>query len=120
MLRAEIEKALSTGQGDGTTASHMMARVMTGDLKMWVMVDGGEIIACVVLSVRKTDTMTKLFIELVAGRDSELWNDALEQLVLDFKDLVGATCIEASCRLGLAKYLHKRGWRKKAVIMELT
>ena len=120
LLRPEIDKALSKGQGDGTTAAHMMAKIMTGNLLMWAIVDDAEIIACVVLSVKKTDTMTKLLIELVAGKDSVLWNDALEQLVLDFKDLVGATCIEASCRLGLAKYLHKRGWRKKAVIMELT
>ena len=114
-----IESGLSKGQGDGTTSAHMKAAIDRGDMKMWVVLDDGSIVSCLVLSVRKTDTMTKLFVELLAGKDMDLWGDEIEQLLLEFKDLTGARCIEASCRLGLAKYLQKRGWRKKAVIMEL-
>ena len=120
VLRSEIESALSKGQGDGTTVSHMLAKILTGDMQMWAMHDEEKIHACIVVSLRKTDTMTKVFVELLAGKDMDWWGDEIEQLLHDFKDLVGATCVESSCRLGLAKYLQKRGWRKKAVIMELT
>ena len=36
VLRSEIESALSKGQGDGTTVSHMLAKILTGDMQIWI------------------------------------------------------------------------------------
>jgi hypothetical protein len=118
-LDKQIQRALSRGQGDGTTPEHMKAAIIRGDMYMWAVVADQEIVACIVLSVRQTDTIKKLIIQLLAGRDSDWWGDELETLLQDFKDLVGATCIEACCRPGVVKKLHNRGWRKKSVVMEL-
>jgi len=115
-LLPEIEKAISSGQGDGTTTEQMLLNVLSGKLKMWVI---GDIEACVLFSVRKHVTGLKLFIDLIAGKNMDSWANELQSLLLDYKDLVGARCIEASCRPGLSKKLLKLGWSRKAVVMEL-
>lgn len=73
-----------------------------------------------VVSVKQYPTGRKLFVELLVGTDMEQWVDQLERVLIECRDLVGAMCIEASCRIGLAKKLGKRGWSKKAIVMELT
>lgn len=116
-----IKSGLSKGQGDATTPEHIRAAIKRKDMLMWVVHQDEDIIACIILSVRTHESsITKVFIHLLAGKDMDWWGDKMEQLLLDFKDLAGAKCIEASCRPGMAKYLHNRGWSKKAVIMELT
>lgn len=114
-----IEKGLSRGQGDNTTAEHMKAAVMRGDMYLWVIHEGYDVIAGIVLSVRERENSVKVSIEMLAGKDMNAWADDLQKLLIDFKDLVGASCIEASCRHGLARFLKGRGWTNKAVIMEL-
>lgn len=118
-LRPMIERGLAHGAGDTTTAEHMFASIIRGDMQLWAVHEGSEIIAGLVVSVRKTSVKTWVHIELAAGRDLDRWADRLEGLLRDFRDLTGADTIEASCRLGLAHRLKKRGWRRKAVLMEL-
>lgn len=116
-LLPEIERAVSSGQGDGTTVENMLLSVLSGKLKMWVI---NDIEACVLFSVRKNVNGLKLFIDLIAGKNMDSWANELQSLLLDYKDLVGAQCIEASCRPGLSRKLMKLGWNRKAVVMELT
>ena len=114
-----IEKALSHGQGDASTSDNVLAEIRSGKNQLWVVHRDMDVIAVIVLSVRSTAVATKVFVELIAGRDITDWSDQVQELLLDFRDLVGADCVEASCRAGLAKYLGSRGWSKKATIMEL-
>lgn len=114
-----IERALSHGQGDGTSWEHMLAAILMQKMTLWVIHEGDDIVACVVLSVNEHAKGKKVFVQLTAGRDLDRWIDQIEGLLRDYRDLVGAMTIEASCRKGLARRLSRRGWGKKAVIMEL-
>lgn len=114
-----IESGLSHGQGEDTTAEILKESVKSGDMHLWVIHKGYEVLAGVILSVKNQATGVKVFVEMLAGNDMKLWADELQSLLIDFKDLVGANYIEASCRHGLAKFLGDRGWNKKAIIMEL-
>jgi hypothetical protein len=117
-LSPMIEKGLSHGQGDETSPEQMRAAIERGDMQMWVVHEGEDIKAGIVLSV--TDAaVRKLWVEMLVGRDMGEWIDELERLVCDFRDLIGAGCVEASCRPGLAKYLARRKWKRKAIIMSL-
>lgn len=113
-----IERALSRGAGC-TTPTHMLAEILTGDMQLWAVHEGEDVIAAVVVSVRKTSVKTSVCVELVAGRDLDRWIGKLEDLWREFRDLAGADTIQASCRGGIARRLKRRGWRVRAQLMEL-
>lgn len=117
-LQSQVTKALSHGQADGTTEIEMRLAVKAGQMQMWAMHDDEQVYAAMVLSVTQHSTGRKIFVELLAGKNIDDWVADLEALLVDYKELVGAMCIESSCRVGLAKYLKGRGWKTKAVIME--
>ena len=114
-----VKRGLSHGQGDGTTSNHMLAAIAGGQMSLWVIHRGREVVAGIVLSFSEHDVCKKLFVEMLAGKDMPVWADQLEGLLKDVKELIGATCIEASCRPGLAKFLSGRGWKEKAIVMEM-
>lgn len=117
-MAGPIKKGLSRGQGDGTTEIEMRLAIKAGEMKMWAVHNDEQVSAAMVLSVTQHSTGRKMFVELLAGTGIDEWAADLEALLMDYQKLVGAMCIEASCRRGLAKYLGKRGWRTKAIIME--
>lgn len=118
-LRPMIERALARGQGDGTSWEHMLVAILMQKMSLWVIHEGEDIVACVVLSVSDYPKGKKVHIQLTAGKDLDRWIEQIEGLLRDYRDLVGAIAIEASCRKGLARRLSRRGWGRKAVIMEL-
>lgn len=120
VLAPMVERGLKHGVGDRTTLEHFRAAVKAGAMSLWVVHDGPEIVAGVVLSVVHHPTKKALFVQLAAGRDMDSWVGEIERLLRDAKDLIGADMIEATCRLGMASKLAKRGWRKKAIVMELS
>lgn len=115
-----VKRGLAHGQGDGTTSDHMLGKILKGDLYLWAIIDGEEVLAGVVLSVRVKDTGLKVWVEMLAGKDRDLWADELVELLSDFQKLIGARCVEASCRPGIARLMKQMGWREKAVVMELV
>lgn len=115
-----ISSALRRGQGDESAPEHVLARVIKGESQMWVVVEGDEVVATTVLTVLDAPNTRKLSVDILAGVGMPRWVDRLEELIVRFMRTVNATCIEASCRPGLAARLKQRGWRQKAVIMELT
>lgn len=115
-----IDRALRRGQGDESTPEHQLARIEAGLAQLWVVTSEDAVKAVVVLSIVETDAARKLNVDILAGSDMDTWEDYVERLLLEFMDITGAACIEASCRPGLAKRLKARGWRRKAVVMELT
>jgi hypothetical protein len=114
-----IERGLRHGQGDDVSSFDILGKVLTGENILWVVHHGSDVIAIVVLSVIKAPKKTKLFVELIAGRDMPLWYDQVQELLVDFKDVIGADCIQSCSRPGMVKYMSKTGWSKKATIMEL-
>lgn len=111
-----IDKALASGS---TTSRHMLAQVMNKTAQFWAVHEGAEVLAGVVISIKTLPMKTVVFVEMIAGRDMDRWAGRVEQLLLEFRDLVGADAITASCRVGLAHRLGKRGWKRNAVVMEL-
>lgn len=118
-LRPMIQKALRTGQGDQTTEGYLLAGIKSGNLLLWAVHDG-KIYAVMILDILQHPAKKVLFVVLIAGEQREKWADKLENSLVEFSRIIGAESIEASCRAGLAKYLGKRGWKQKAVIMEYT
>ena len=115
-----IEKAMTKGQGDWATSGELLEDVYDQRSQLWALHRDEEILGVIVTTVRANQLMTKVFIQLLAGSSMSEW-DWLEnqETFLKFADYIGADCIEASCRSGLAKFLKHKGWSQKAVIMEL-
>lgn len=118
-LEPMIKKGLSHGQGDGSSGEPLKQAVINGESMMWVVHEGEHIKAGIVLSVLDGETGKSVFIELLAGNRMHEWVDEVEELLQRYRDYVGAKCIEASCRPGLAKRLMERGWKRKAIVVEL-
>lgn len=114
-----IERGLEKGQADWATSTELLAQILKGESHLWVVHEGEEVVAVVVTEVRANRHMTKVFVQLIAGTRLDEWSDQVITLLHDFMELIGADCIEASCRPGLAKFLKGKGWSQKAIIMEL-
>lgn len=119
-LRPLIERALERGQGDETDESIVRTQLKSGESQLWVVTNEGQVEAATVVSVMDSPKTRKLSIEILAGENMPAWVELLEGVMLRFKESLGASCIEASCRPGLARQLRKRGWMQKAIIMELA
>jgi hypothetical protein len=117
-LAPQIDKALSTGQGDECTPESICAGIGSGLSQMWAIHDGDKLKGCVVVAVEQSAAARKVWVDLMAGEDVHAWEDKLEEVLDGFCRAVGATCVETSARPGLAKLLRNRGWKQKAVIME--
>ena len=113
-----IRRGLMHGAGDASSEDHLRDSIKRGDMVMWAVHEDGDVLAAIVLSVQKFAAKTTVFVELAAGRDMERWVERIEGLLRDFRDLVGADTIEATCRDGMARRLKGR-WRRKATLMEL-
>lgn len=114
-----VLRGLQHGQGDASSAEVMLGQILLGKFRLWAFLDGTEVIAITVFQVMPNVNGSKIWIHMLAGKDSDRWADSLEQLFTDLKDMTGAMCVETSARAGLAKVLSDRGWRRKAIIMEL-
>src|SRR5688500_18778658 len=106
-VRPMIKKALRTGAGHHMTEQHYYDSVKDGSMFMWVYHEGSEIIAAGIFSIQQYPAHKTLFVELCAGKDLLSWLDKVEPLLKEYRDLIGATTIEASCRPGLVKKLTK-------------
>lgn len=115
-----VERALAHGAGDCTSADHVLAAIQRGDNELWAIHRSSKIVAGLVISVQRHPAKTTLHVELCAGRDLDDWIEKIEGLLMEYRDLIGADTVEATCRAGLAKRLRKRGWGAKATIMELS
>jgi len=57
-------------------------------------------------------------VDAVAGRGMDRWIGLFEDLLREYRDIVGADCVRALCRDGAVKKLGDR-WQRKATLMEL-
>lgn len=119
-LEPMFRKAIAQGEGDSTTPERILSQLLAGNLSLWVVHRGPEIIAGLVVNVRQHPAKKAVVVEIAAGRDLDAWADGVEMLLREVRNKVGADTIEASCRPGLARRLAKRQWRRKAIIMQLN
>ena len=117
LLREKILKFLETPAGQRMTEAYYYSGATSGDLVTWIGHEGHEVVAAGFLSVTQYPNQKILFIALIVGDRLDEWLCLAEPLLHEFKQLVGASTIEALCRPGLVKKL--KNWRKTAVLMEL-
>lgn len=114
-----VSRGLTRGAGDSLTGDDICRGVLSGDLEMWAVHDGPEIVSIVVLRIVRRARGLVVIVVLVAGRDFSAWGQRIQSLIQDYAGLIGAVGIEATARPGMAKWLSAMGWRRKAEIMEL-
>lgn len=111
-------EALSCGQGDAHTPAEVIQSIHHGKQSLWAVHEDGAVEAVLGLSITQHATGQKVFVNFLAGRGMFRWGDELESKLTECRDRAGAMCVEASCRPELARYLERRGWKTKSVIME--
>lgn len=114
----QVQEALESGQGDAHTPAEALSAVTEGKQQLWAIHDEDGVHAAAAVSVDEYSACRKVWVSMLAGRRMFEWADTLENSLKQCRDLTNSKCIEASCRPDLARYLERRGWRVKAVIME--
>lgn len=112
-----IDEALAHGEGDIAETQDILRSVMAGKSSMYVVHDDDRKIAAVMVLSLLEGKIRKMRVDVLAGSDWDAWIDPLEQVLVSVSEHVDAVCIDASCRIGLAKKLAARGWGKKAIVM---
>ena len=72
-LLPQIEKGLQHGAGDCTTTDEMYRCVQNGDLEMWVIHEGSEVIATLLIKVKQYPAKKTLYVEMMAGKNLSSW-----------------------------------------------
>ena len=112
----KISKALNKGAGRHYTEEFYKQQVMTGQMLM-IVASEDDVVACGIISIQQYPNYKGLFIELLAGERLAEWINPVEEFLRQYRDQIGATTIEASCRPGLVAKL--TNWQQSAVLMEL-
>jgi len=113
-----VERGLKHGQGDSMAPCHILKGIKAGEMNLWISHNGENLQAGLIYSVNQFPTKKVVFVVMLVGDKFEEWADEMESMLIQYKEAIGADCIEASCRKGLVKKLLMRGWKAKATIME--
>jgi hypothetical protein len=114
-----VRRGLKRGAGDSTSEAEILSGIARGSMELWAVHDGPDVLAVIVLQVQRREVGPAIFVHLMAGHDPATWSETVQGLLLDYQALVGAYTIEALARPGLAKRLKERGWKQKAITMEI-
>lgn len=114
----QVERGLRHAAGDTITADHILRSILQGDMILWVVHEGDNVTAAIILEVIQHPAKKTLAVVLIAGRDFHGWCEQVNQMIRDFADLIGVDSVESVSRRGAAKWLESLGWRRKAIVME--
>ena len=114
--RPKILKAMSRGAGQHYTEDFYKKKVQNKEMLLIAAIES-DVVACGVISVQEYPNHKGVYIELLAGERLDEWITHVEDFLRRYRDQIGATTIEASCRPGLVARL--TNWRQSAVLMEL-
>lgn len=117
-IDAMVTRGLEAIHDDTTTSALLREGVRHGRLVLWIVHSGDEIVAAIVLNIVKRFGGPVLLVVMIAGRDFEAWAPQVQQLLQDYRQLIGATRIESVSRPGMEKWMRRLGWRRRAVMME--
>ena len=114
-----VRRGLKHGAGDSITEEQILHALYAGQMELWAIHNGEEIIAGLVLQIIQRSKGPALIVIFQAGRDFALWSERVNGLIRDYADLIGAYTVEAVCRKGAAKWLEDLGWKRKAITMAM-
>lgn len=100
------------------TPQDALSAIVDGKTQLWAVHDEKGVHAAVGVSVDQFPACRKVWVSMLAGRRMFEWADLVESALKKCREITESKCVEASCRPDLARYLERRGWKVKAVIME--
>lgn len=115
----KIAKGIERASQGALTPAGIYQAVAAGDMELWLVHDGREVMAAVVLRVNARPDGHALTVVLVAGREFHRWGRHIQELIRDYAQIIGANTVQAVARPGMARWLERMGWKKKATVMEL-
>jgi len=118
-IEEHVKRGLRHAAGDSLTSDYLRESIRLDRKLLWVVHDKEEVVAAIVLEIVRRPAKNTLYVVLAAGRDFHLWVDQVNNLLRDFAAIIGVDSIEASTRIGMAKWLKEAGWNRKAILMEL-
>ena len=121
-LGPQIRRGLTKGAGDTMTERWLFDGVMNGELDLWIVHDGSEILAGIFLQILERERGKVLFVVDIVAGSGHGFKDYAEYMLpklREYGDMIGAYTIESHSRLGAARLLQRLGCKPKAMIMEL-
>lgn len=103
--------------GGDTTTHELIDQLLSGHAQLWVKREDGDPIAVAVTTLHTDRTV---HCQLLGGKGLAMWMDELIAAVAKVARPVGVVAFTINGRVGWERLLGARGWRKKAVVMELT
>jgi len=110
LLRPAIER------GGDTTIPELIDELLSGHAQLWVKRDDAGPVAAAVTTLHTDRTV---HCQLLGGHGIHDWVDDLIASVEAVARPVGVEAFTIEGRVGWERFLGRRGWRKKKVVMEL-
>lgn len=116
-IKLHFEKALEYGH-DGTKPEHVLARVLTGDLYLLVVTNGGEILASFTFErCSSKDGGSTLHCMTLAGIDMDQWVDGFIDVWKRLARELQCDRISIKGRKGWQRFALKKGFKHQFTIM---
>jgi len=116
----KIRRGLKFAAGDRITETGLLKALLDARFEMWVFRDGTELLSVAILQVVERPRGKAIIIIATAGRNFHRCAPEAYKLFRKYKQLIGAYTVEAVARDGMAKWLARDGWKRKATIMEMV
>ena len=111
-----IQAALDRG-GDDIPASDVKALIADKRASLWVVREGGEIVAAQVMHL--PDDRDAVMVWLMGGRDFIEWQPVMQPLLQRYAREHGRRFVECNARPGIGRILRKQGWRTSHELVRL-
>lgn len=117
----KVRRAIKVTHTD-VSPDYMREAAKRGESVLWAVHEGERIIAILALRVlvNRENGGKTVNVDLIAGEKLNEWAETMQKLLEDYRDLVGARCIQADVRDGMTKILKSYGWRRITTKMEFN
>jgi hypothetical protein len=122
-LLPNIRVGLRKGAGDTLTEQMLWEGVHSGEMDLWVIHSGDEILAGLILQVHQRERGKALVVLMIAAGTGKSMRHYLPEILprlREYGEMIGAYTVESVSRPGAARLLSRFGCKPKAMIMELS
>ena len=114
-----IERALNQSCGRMYSPDDLLQEIYGGKMVLWTVLEGEVIVGVVVLRVVTRRDGRAVVVMVMAGEQFWRHQKAVHDALRKFAGVTRADRVEAVVRDGLARWLPKCGWKRKATVMEM-